>query len=370
MSVIPRVGLMQHKQLTVMLPDYEEITIDYYVSNEHKLTVRDLKFKIQEVSSCGIDPRRIRLVRNMEELDDRMSVLELEDIEQQQPQEYASNDAATRVIHVVYKMAHVSPESTLFSYDSFIRSMEPLDDEILVSITSSFNIIFGPNEFGHVIRMSSLLDADHHTLQPQYSGDLLHELKMDAREAAEAVGFRQWTDTQYSERVMLVEVYNAALDIALEEVRYSVDGVNGGYFKGDKHSWQRYTDKNPIECKFTVKEITQEVALKTATATAAIAEHGGDHAELEAAYNAALRSGNKDDTSCLNRAAFTDHYLMLKIQPYLPLQYETNYALVLCNNVPTVPVEMFDSPWMSFTVGGTSEDKVVLFRTVSAPSDA
>lgn len=214
-------------------------------------------------------------------------------------------------LQVVYKMIDVDVERTQMEYAGFIRQVTPEDGAAQVSVNSSIVIHVGPNQFNHVIRIAALLN---HTMLPlEFNGNMLSHFKGKEQLAADR-GYQQWTDHTLMERIMLLEV-DDHFDLEADSIRYYTHGINGGYCFGDYNSWQRYTKSYPIECKITVQELE------------------------DASYN------------------------IITMKPYQPLKYNTHYAILLCNNVPTVPAALLDAPWTGFTMGGTNEDKLFLFKT-------
>jgi hypothetical protein len=289
----------------VQLPTYDFIDVPYYRSKSYQPKVIDLKNKICELCG-GMDPRRLRLLHKYEELTDEDGL--------------AVHNLANCVLQLVYRMANVSEESTQMEYRGFIRSVAPAEGSTNIPIAASVVLHIAPNKFGHVIRVPALLE--YTALPLRYSGDMLLELQGNKKEATQR-GFQQWTDRTQLERILLLEV-DDHLDLRLESIRYYTYGVNAGYHGGDKHSWQRYTRNYPVECRITVTDLHED-------------DGGGEEHQL------------------------------ITLKPYEPLKYSTSYALLLCNNVPTVPVGSITAPWTAFTMGGTNEDKIFILRTEKAP---
>nr|XP_054748853.1 uncharacterized protein LOC129254415 [Lytechinus pictus] len=74
-------------------------------------------------------------------------------------------------------------------------------------------------------------------------------------------GFRIWTLAEVSSGVLLVELdpqfvpsdnNKTTVQKRIEKVRYHRDKVNGSYYGGDVHSWQRYTRQLPQACQVTI----------------------------------------------------------------------------------------------------------------------
>lgn len=135
--------------------------------------------------------------------------------------------------------------------------------------------------------------------------------------AAKLHGYLSWTDFSVQESLLLIEV-SRDISSNLEDIRYSNYGVNNGYCNGDHDSWQRYTTKLPLECKYYVT--------------------------------------TADD----------DHVQTITMTPYKHLKHDTYYAILFCNNVPTVPINLLEASWIAFTMGTMGEDKLVIFKTTDS----
>lgn len=125
----------------------------------------------------------------------------------------------------------------------------------------------------------------------------------------------KWMDLPLQERVLLLQV-EESLELRLESVRYDMEKER----QGCADSWQRYTSLPPISCGMTVTPFYQALP----------------------------------------------HELVLT--PHKPLQYNTHYAVVLLNNIPTVPWQHPVSSW-HYLSSGIGEDKVIIFRTERQPTN-
>ena len=297
---------IQEFKVNVLLPSYDVIEVPYFRSEVFDAKVIDLKIKISELSN-GLDPRRMRLLHNYEEMDDNDSLRNLQ-------------ESGRETLQVVYKMYGFDEEHTQMEYTGFIRSISHENGTFNKSVHDPIKIHFAPNQHGHVVRLTALLDST--AMLHRHDGDMLGHFRGDRKQAADR-GFQQWTEQTHLERLLLLEVEND-LDVRVDVIRYYTYGVNNGYLGGDCHSWQRYTRKFPVECKYAVKPLHED-------------EDGGE-----------------------------EHFVV-SMQPYEALKYSTYYAVLLMNNVPTVPVGSVSAPWTAFTVGGTNEDKLFIFKTEKRP---
>jgi hypothetical protein len=126
------------------------------------------------------------------------------------------------------------------------------------------------------------------------------------------------SDTDVPERVLLLQV-DATLELRLESLLYSMEGSHQVL----QHNWQRYSSHPPISC-----------------AISASPWHASWPHEVS-------------------------------LQPCQPLQHNRHYALLLCHNVPVVPMEQQQElSVLDYLAAGIGRDKLVLFRTEKPASHA
>lgn len=123
------------------------------------------------------------------------------------------------------------------------------------------------------------------------------------------------SELSVSERVVLVQV-DENLELRLDEIRYQMDSY--GSLCGDPNSWQRYTSHSPIGCEISITPFYEPLP----------------------------------------------HELTLK--PLKPLRFNTFYAVVLLNNVPTVPAQHPNEFWQ-YLATAIGSDKLIIFRTERPP---
>ncbi len=149
-----------------------------------------------------------------------------------------------------------------------------------------------------------------------YSGNMLAHFNNSVTAAAKC-GYVEWASgaDPRAEGLLLLRV-DEYLELHLGDVRYSVNSaLNYDYDRGDNNSWQRYTSVCPVPCVLS-------------------------------------SSFQKDCPTC-----------EVVMRPCAPLARNTNYAVLLCNNVPTVPVGLQDSTPFAFMSLGVGDDRLFLFRT-------
>jgi hypothetical protein len=194
-------------------------------------------------------------------------------------------------------------------YDEFISSIFPVHLSIDVSVKPTIQIEFKANNSGQILFTHALKNSS--TLYTIYDGMMQNEY--DNIFELEVRKYVKWTDIEYEQRILLLEV-DDNLDLHHNDFRYDVDGMNLGYNRGDRHSWQRYTKSLPIECAI--------------------------------------------DTSSL----FDDLPHVVILEPVNPLKYNTQYAILLMNNVPIVPLK-YPRHDIDFYSEGIGEDKLFMFHT-------
>lgn len=209
------------------------------------------------------------------------------------------------MIEILDDFEPLSHESEL-CYDPFIQSTTPVNHEEGVSVDKQPTIYFKENNYGLAIYLQCLINRDF--LRSDIAGDMEKSLGHD-----EAVrrGFVKWTDTTFNRSIFLLEVTNPNLEKTIESVRYNYFGINQYYDGGDRHSWQRYSEKMPIECFLHIDDIDNKI----------------------------------------------------RLVPELRLTPDTTYCIVLQNGVPTPPADELLSSLFNYTGRGLCEDKVIFFRT-------
>jgi hypothetical protein len=335
-------SLFKECNVDVVLPSYDVVTITYFSSKTYGAKVIDLKHKISEAGS-GLDPKRIRLLLNYVELEDSSNFTS----DMLKPNEKLS---------VVYKMVGIDPTTTQFSYDGFIDRVVPEDGAVLVPVSSSIVVVTKANHCDHIIRIPSLLNRT--LLNQVHDGNMVKQFKNNLRDAKLA-GFQQWTDFNPVERLLLLEV-KEGLDLERDQIRYDVSGVNDGYMNGDIYSWQRYTKVFPVECKYIISD---DVEYTPDTVGSGNRAFGGNNPTLTTTATTGISNGTTTPFTKDNDIDPNPHGVRITMKPYGKLKYNTHYAVLFCNHVPTVPVLLSEAPWTAWTMGGTNEDKLFLFKT-------
>lgn len=192
-------------------------------------------------------------------------------------------------------------------YENYILSISPVPGEDNVSVDKQPTIYFKDNNYGLHLYLQSFHNRD--ALRSDTSEGNMEEIL--GKEEAIKRGFRKWTDNTYNRHIFLLEVTNPNLERTIESVRYDYYGINQHYHGGDRHSWQRYTDKLPIDCFIHLDEYEQRI----------------------------------------------------RIIPELRLNQTTTYCILLQHGIPTLPIDELSSSLFTFTGKGICEDKVIFFRT-------
>lgn len=292
------------------LPSYEIHTLDIvFASGTFELTVRDLKWKLFQ-SGFAVDPRRIRLIQNMLELEDNKLLKDIALL-------------GINIVEVVVKVVASENVRVHFKYDDFLQSVFPAHGAINVSTQVVISVEFKPNAASHVLFIPSLMSTDA-DIKPLYAADMISHFGGD-REEAVRHGYQQWVGSDKDcvhQRMLLLEV-DDTLELRLEALRYSADGpLNYEYNQGDRCSWQRYTTQPPIPCD--------------------------------------LRGGFAREGDAVSTVTMT---------PCAPLRHDTQYAVLLCNGAPTVPLALQGADLYSFLPDGMCEDRLFLFRTQLPPPE-
>lgn len=201
----------------------------------------------------------------------------------------------------------ISLPSNEILYDNYIVTTSPLPGEDNVSIDKQPTIHFKDNGFGLSLYLQSFQNSN--SFRSDVSEGNIDEIL--GKEEAIKRGFRKWTDTTFDRHIFLLEVTNPNLEKTIESIRYDYYGINQRYHLGDRHSWQRYTDKLPIDCFIHLDEYEQRI----------------------------------------------------RLIPELRLKQSTTYCILLQHGIPTTPIDELSSSLFSYTGKGICEDKVIIFRT-------
>ena len=208
-------------------------------------------------------------------------------------------------------------------YENYLKSISPLPGEENVSIDKQPIIFFKESNYGLHLYLQSFdnrnaIRSEIETISSSFEGegeiDNENEINMETIlgfEEAKKRGYIKWTNQIYNRYIFLLEVTNANLERQIESIRYNYYGINKFYSQGDRHSWQRYTNKLPIECFIHIDEIEQRI----------------------------------------------------RLIPELKLNQSTTYCILLQHGVPTLPIDELSSSLFSFTGKGIYEDKLFFFRT-------
>jgi hypothetical protein len=283
-----------YKMITVRLPNDDRVTIEY---NE-ELTCQKL---FELISSSNpknyINPVRGKLLKSQGE-----------EIPVTNPSQILSEygigpGSYLEILENFEPIFH----PTELSYDSFIAVSTPLNGEENISIDKQPTIYFRENNHGLAIYLPCLINRD--ALRSDTSGDMVEML--GSVDEAKRRGFVQWTDKMYNQFIFLLEVTNPKLEKMIDEVRYNYGGINEGYDQGDRHSWQRYTEKLPIDCFVHLDELENKI----------------------------------------------------RLVPELRLTPGGTYCLLFQHGIPTPPAEDLLSSLFTYTGKGICEDKVIFFRT-------
>jgi hypothetical protein len=250
-----------------------------------------------------------------------------------------------------------SGRSKSVEYDDFIISCFPSSQSIGIPIETVIKVKLGPHKSGTKVTIFTPGLADCNNLPGCYLGDMVKAL--GGLKDAQRRGFASWTSETFPQRIYLLELetkfdgFGFADYRELERIRYSVRGeLNMGYDRGDYHSWQRYTKKPPVACDILISDATIE-DMKISEQ-----QQQEDDDDLSPEIVEAIQ---------LQQSCFLPFPVnsIVTLRPYHALSYNTYYAILLQNNVPVVPFAGPDADFTHFNSSSTTEDKLILFKTVS-----
>jgi hypothetical protein len=147
-------------------------------------------------------------------------------------------------VDIIHKMGTLNMADLVFK-QFFVKS-EPGAMARDIPLDVSISLQFVENAVNNCIYLPSFtLPHEPHSID-----QMQNELGDDR--AAE-LGFKKWTDDVYPCKVFLLvldmDLPGATIHNKLEAVQFSYPGLNREEYLGvDVHSWQRYTNKAPVEC--------------------------------------------------------------------------------------------------------------------------
>eukprot|EP01039_Chlorochromonas_danica_P009913 gene9913-10964_t len=198
----------------------------------------------------------------------------------------------------------IEDQPLLVSYDDFLLSSYPKHSVINVSVNVEIRIVLQANAMDHMVFTPSLA----------HSSEM--ETLLPITNRALTVKER-WTDATFYERVLLLQV-DDSFEVKWENLRYDMSRRRP--IEANPDSWQRYTRHLPIPCELSIPSIVDPLPHE------------------------------------------------VRLRPCQPLHHNTHYAVLLCHNVPTIPLRGRNEDWRFFSAG-IGQDKVIIFRTEKSPFD-
>lgn len=215
------------------------------------------------------------------------------------------------LVYLILRVTKNDSSPVYVKYEDFVMSTSPKHLSINVPIDVTVTILLQADQLGRAVYTPALVDPK--ILPTLHSGNMLENFGNNMKQAMRR-GYRKWADMSVHHRIVLLRV-DENLEHHFLELRYDVEERNEGYDGGDDCSWQRYTQHPPVDCRVNIPRFSDVMP----------------HA--------------------------------VKIHPIEPLLLNTNYAVLLMNNVPTVPKETTAASVMDFMLDGTTNDYLILFRT-------
>ena len=307
-------------KIILVTPTYDEVSLEFTVFKD-VTTVLDLMLLVCE-----------KKLVNM--LQDEMILISQHSI--MDPKNLLHSYLLTNSLGTISIIRKMIPELSIEKntmgvfYSEFIKHSYPNQNSVDIPTDSRITIKFGKSSQRDIeIYIPAMLNFN--ALKCSYDGDMVKNL--GGLKDATSRGFQTWTNETFGHRIFLLELpagnygFSFTEYSQLERIRYCTSGVlNRGYDGGDYHSWQRYTPHLPTVCTLSVTQST-------------------DSAE--------------NILDCSDDVIRTIH-----MTPHFPMKSSTYYAILLCNNVPTVPKEC-SSNFMHFFSSSTSEDHLIPFKTRS-----
>ena len=300
-------------KIKLISPHYEEIYMDFRVY-AHMTTVYDLMMYSYEKRLVNFRPDEMKFLH-------MQLVMEPKRLLSSYPIDVLGD--TIRIIKILNTGFTVDMRVSATEYSEFLKFSYPDQNSVDFPINGEIVLKFGPSAVRNIqIFVPALVDKN--ALLTSYGGNMVRNL--GGLKEAKKRGYVAWTDQTFSQRAFLLELpsdkkANSVTDrFRFERIRYTSAGtLNMGYRDGDIHSWQRYTTQIPLLISLVDTE--------------------------------------EDDSITGNLIS------ILRMKPIEELKYNTCYAILLSNNVPTVPLAGCVGDFTGFTDPGTTEDHIIAFKT-------
>lgn len=287
----------------------------------------------------------------------------------------AKNDAVLRARSAINMVVEVKFDNSCrlikveHEYLEYILKCVPEDGCTEVPCNINPRVIFKRNIFnGLVLNVNAMVNTENSSVLQSY-GDM--ENLLGNKYVALRRGFIKWMDgLDVESKIILVEVDSFDTEYLVR--RYHWDKVNGGYYLGDKHSWQRYTSKPPIECKYIIEKVVVlegEDRERIRAEEAEELESIGDEANKEEAGG-----GGSTDTDGGTFKQFgedpADFLSSVTLVPFSYLLPNTYYGVLLLNGTPIVPSDPGRASIKSYSEPAfICEDRMFVFKTQPKESE-
>ena len=301
-------------KIKLVSPCYDEFNIDFRVYTQIT-TVRDLMQHIYEKKLSTSRPHEMKFLYKQIVMEQRRLL-----------SSYNFNVSGDRISIVKILTPQLMPDKGISAtlYSEFLRFSYPIQNSVDFPIGGEIVLKFGPSSLRRIeLFVPSLVDKS--ILQTSFGGDMVKNL--GGLKEAKKRGYVAWTDEIFIQRAYLLEIPSirkrseTADHLRFERIRYSSSGtLNMGYRDGDMHSWQRYTTQIPVLASLLHTEEFDPITGNTIS--------------------------------------------ILRMRPMGGLKYNTCYAILLSNNVPTVPAVGCVGDFTEFTDAGTTEDYLIEFKTI------
>ena len=217
-------------------------------------------------------------------------------------------------------------EVTVISNNNFVD----INQAINVDVSTPIKVVLKSNLSNLSLYVPGIVDNEALSLEKS-NGDMARNLGLAE---AKKRGYVKWTNEEYRQRILLLEVTDAVIssdiiETELNSRKYDVNGLNNGYIDGDIHSWQRYTSSLPVECSYNIED------------------------------------------NDIFATIHSDAAVTITMKPYGPLKHNQYYIILFQNNTPIVPVgdrlnnqNSIDYYYSEYSyVNNTIEDKIYIFKT-------